>query len=221
MVKQCFLEDQFAANIDNVAPNVRQVALSVDKTTTTVNSLSVLVHDEQRLTTGVHLDVTQDPVNVEACEWEDLGEFAAVLELRFKEDDFALSRADMTIVCHNVASPVDHEAGLVDVYFVTVLIASKQELDITITVPIEHAHDLLQLKCFPVVVEQLGQKTSKLAELRLIKPLDTMLIDNASIFVNKEALQRDGSAELVNNSTATMCLLEAKLVLNIIVEEGT
>ena len=48
-----------------------------------------------------------------------------------------------------------------------------------------------------------------------------MLINDASIFVNKEALKRNETAELVNNSTTSLSLLEAERVLNIIVEKCT
>ena len=46
-----------------------------------------------------------------------------------------------------------------------------------------------------------------------------MLITDASIFVNKEALKRNETAELVDNSATSLRLLEAERVLNIVVEK--
>ena len=127
--------------------------------------MAILVHVQERLTTRVHLNVTKDPVDIEAREWEDLGELSTILELCLQEENFALSSANMAIMCHDVAPLIHHETSLVNIDLVSVLITPQQELDVAIAVTIEHSHDLLQLKRLPIVVEQFRQKATKLTEL--------------------------------------------------------
>ena len=83
------------------------------------------VLNQQGLTTGVHLDIADDTIDVKAGEGEDLGELAIVLQLDLQEEDFTLTGADVTIGSHNVASLIDHEAGLVDVDLIATVIAAE------------------------------------------------------------------------------------------------
>ena len=125
MVKQCLLEGKFAADIDDVGSNVGQVTLGINEPTATVNYLTMCVHDQKWLATRVHLDVADDTVDVEASEGEDFGELAIILELGLQEEDFALACADVSLVSHNVASLVDHEASLVDIDLVAAVISAE------------------------------------------------------------------------------------------------
>ena len=79
----------------------------------------------------------------------------------------------------------------------------------------------MQLESLSIVVEQFGHQATELAELGPVKPLDPMLIYDTSILVNQEALQRNETAELVNDTATSLRLLEAEWVLNIVVEERT
>ena len=160
------------------------------------------------MTTWVHLYVTQDAIDIEAGEGEDLGEFAIVLELGLEEEYLALSCANMSLMSHNIASFVDHKASLIDVDFVSTFVTTEQELDVTVTITVEHTHNLLQLESLSVVVEELGHQASKLLELAPIKSLDPILINHATILIDQEALERNKTAEFINVSTTTLSLLE-------------
>lgn len=160
------------------------------------------------MTTWVHLDVSQDAIDVEAGEGEDLGEFAVVLELGLEEENLALSRANMSIMSHNIASSIDHKASLIDIDFISALVSTKQELDASVAVTVEHTHNLLQLESLSIVVEELGHQASKLLELTPIESLDPVFINHTSFLVDQEALERNETAEFINVSTATLSLLE-------------
>ena len=83
------------------------------------------VHDQKWLATWVHLDIADDAVDVEASEGEDLGELAIILELGLQEEDFALACADVSLMSHNIASLVDHEASLVDIDLAAFVISAE------------------------------------------------------------------------------------------------
>ena len=113
-----------------------------------------MILGQEGATTGVHLDITQDSVDVESSEGEDLREFT-VFELGFQEQDFAFSSANVSVACADIASLVDHEASLVHIDVLASVIFANKQLDTAVVVPIEDPHDLLELKGLPIVVEEL------------------------------------------------------------------
>ena len=90
----------------------------------------------------------------------------------------------MPISSYDVAFLVDHESSLVNINVLALFIFAKKELDITIVVPVENPHDLLQLKGFPVIVEKLGHKATKWLELAIVKAFNSILVYHASLFVD-------------------------------------
>ncbi len=152
------------------------------------------------MTTWVHLNVSEHAIDVESREWVDLWELS-ILQLCFQKEDFALSSANMTISCHNVASLVDHETSLVDIDVLASLVFAEQKLDGPALVPIKHSYDLLQFKSFTIVVVELGHQTSKLTELLGIKALDTVLIDDVLILIHQKALQGNVSKRSIKMVT--------------------
>ena len=99
----------------------------------------------------------------------------------------------MTITSDDVPFLIDHEASLVHVYVVALLIFAKQELYLTGAVPVKDTHDFLELKSLPIVVKHLGHKTTKLLELHVVKTFDTVLVHDAALLVNHESLHRHES----------------------------
>ena len=77
------------------------------------------------MTAGIHLKVRHDPVDIEAREGEDLRNLATLAELLLKEENFTLSGTNMTITSHDVSLLVDHEASLVDIDVLALLILAK------------------------------------------------------------------------------------------------
>lgn len=134
------------------------------------------------MTTGIHLDIADDAVDVEAGEWEDLRELS-VLQLSFEEEDLAFTRADMAISRHNVASLVDHKASFVNIDILASLIFAEEQLDVASAITIEDTHDFLQFKCLAIVVEELRHQAAKLTELFPVKALDAILVNDTALLV--------------------------------------
>ena len=143
---------------------------------------------EHRLTSWVHLNVSCDPINVEASEGEDLGDLATFAQLLFEEEHFALSGAHVTIASDNIALFIDHETCLIDIDVLALLVLAKKELDISRSVSVKHSHDLLQLKRLSIVIEKLGHQAAELLELLVVETLDPILVDDTSFFIDHEAL---------------------------------
>jgi hypothetical protein len=72
VVKEGFFEDQFASHVDYVAVFVAEVTFLVDQAALSVNCLANIVLKENWLTTRVHFNFSEDTVNVEPGEGEDL-----------------------------------------------------------------------------------------------------------------------------------------------------
>lgn len=153
-----------------------------------VNLLTARIPAQEWLTAWVHFDVTQDPVDVEAGEGEDLRELAT-LQLCFQEEHFALSCADVTITGHDVAPLVDHETSLVHIDIFASIVPTQQELDSALAIPVEDTHDFLQLKGLPIVVVQLGHEATELAELAPVKSFDAISSDDTAVCISQEALE--------------------------------
>lgn len=153
MIKQCLLENDLASDIDDVAFTISEEAFTVDKAALSIDYLPMLILQQERMTTGVHLNVTENTIDVKTSEWEDFWEFTIVLQLGFQEEHFAFSRANMAITGHDVTLLVDHEASLVDIDFVAMFVFTKQKLYIAGAVSVENSHDLLQFKCLAIIVE--------------------------------------------------------------------
>ena len=81
MLQQWLLKDNFASDIDYITESVLKEAFCVYEATLFINKLISFVLLQNWLTARVHLNITEDAVDIETCEWEDLREFA-VLELR-------------------------------------------------------------------------------------------------------------------------------------------
>ena len=127
----------------------------------------------------------------------------------------------MAIASDDVALLVDHEACLVHVHVLATLVFAKQKLNLAVSVPIKDSHNLLKLKCLAIVVVKLGHEASELQELTVVKSLDAVLVDKASLIVQEEALKRDKSTKLINVLATSLVLLEAQRVLNVVEEEGS
>ena len=160
------------------------------------------------MTTGIHFKVRHDPVDVEASEREDLRNLTSPAELLLKEEDFTLSSANMTITSDDVPLFIDHEASLVYVNVVALLVFAEQELNLTRAVPIEHTHNFLDLESLPVVIKHLGHETAKLLELHVVETLDTVLVDDAALLVHHEALHRDKPTKLINEAITSLSFIE-------------
>lgn len=171
------------------------------------------------MTAGIHLKVRHDPVDIEAREGEDLRNLATLAELLLKEENFTLSSANVTIASDDIPLLIDHEASLVHVYVVALLIFAEQELNLTRAVPVKDTHDFLDLESLPVVVKHLGHETAKLLELHVVKTLDTVLVHDAALLVNHESLHRHEPTQLVNETITSLPFIEAQRVLWVFIEE--
>ena len=78
MLKQGLFKDYLASNIDDIAIFVTKEASIVDETASLVNILALIILLKDRLTTRVHLNVSNHSVDVEASEGEDLRELAVL-----------------------------------------------------------------------------------------------------------------------------------------------
>ena len=167
---------------------IAQESFLVDQASLVIDASSLLILLHNWLTTWVHLNLSNDSVDVESREWEDLREFA-ILKLSFQEEDFAFTGADVAISSHYVAFLVDHEPCLVYVDIFSTFILAKKQLNITSTVAIKDTHNFLKLKCLSIVVVELGHEASKLSELLPVEALDSIFIDDATLVINQEALK--------------------------------
>ena len=79
MVKKCLFENQFTTNINDITSDVRQESFTIDETTASIDCLTVLIQGQKWLTTRVHLDITDDAIDVKAGEGEDLWELTIIL----------------------------------------------------------------------------------------------------------------------------------------------
>lgn len=187
MFEQGLFEDDFATDVNHIASLVAQEALFVDEAALAINAVALVVLREDRLTARVHLNVAEHSVDIEAREGEDLGELA-ILELGAKEEDLAFTRANVTVASNDVALLVDHKARLVHVHVLSSLILTQEKLDVATLIPIKDSHDFLQLERLAIVVVQLGHEATELAELLVIESLATVLVDDAVLGVDQEAL---------------------------------
>lgn len=219
-LKESVFEDEFAPDVDDVTLAIDEIPLLVAQTALLVDCVAAVVLGQHGIAAWVHLEVAEDPVDVEASEGEDLRDFALLPKLLLQEEDLALASTHMTISCHDVALLVHHESSLVDVDVSTLLVLSQQELDLAFLIAIEDAHDFLQLKSLTVVVEQFRHQTTELLELLVVEALDSVFVHNTALFVDKEALHRNESAKLVNVARAALALGKAERVLLILVEES-
>ena len=188
MLEQGLLENDLATTINHILMLIAQESFLVDQASLVVDAPSLLILLHNWLTTWIHLNLSNDSVDVESREWEDLREFA-VLKLSFQEEDFAFTGADMAISSHYVAFLVDHETCLVYVDIFSTFILAKKQLNITSTVAIKDTHNFLKLKCLSIVVVELGHEASKLSELLPVEALDSIFIDDATLVINQEALK--------------------------------
>ena len=142
VLEQSLFKYDLATDVDNVAARVAKEAFGVDKATLAVHRDALLILEKDVLAAGVHLDVAEDAVDVEASEGEDLGEFT-IPQLRLEEEYLTLARANVSISSHDVASLVDHEASFVDKHLVTAVVFAHEQLDLASTVAVEDSHHFL------------------------------------------------------------------------------
>jgi hypothetical protein len=143
----------------------------------------MLVFLKDWLTTRIHLDLSNDAIDVETSERENLRELA-ILKLCLQEEDLALASANMAISGHNVTPLIDHKASLVNIDILSALVLTQEQLDVAPAVAIKDSHYLLKLKGLAIVVVELGHEATELAELLPVKPLDSIFVYNAALLVN-------------------------------------
>lgn len=220
MLEKSLLKDKFSSAVHYIAASIAQETFLVHQTTLTIDCLARLVSAQDRLATWVHFNVTQYSVDVEPCKGEDFREFST-LQCRLEEEYFALSCADVSIASHDITLCVYHETSFVNVDILSSLILAQEKLDVAFFISVEDSHDLLQFKCLAIVVVEFGHEASKLIKLSPVESLDSVLVNNIACFVDKETLQVNRPAKLINVAATTLVLLETQGVLNVVVEERT
>ena len=127
----------------------------------------------------------------------------------------------MSIPCYDIAFLVNHESCFVNIDILSLFILAEHELNLPRVVPVENSHNFLQFKGLTVVVEEFWHETAKSLELAIVKALDTVLVDDTTLFIDQEALHRDESAKFIYETIASLTLIETQRVFRVFVEEGS
>jgi len=207
-----FLKDKFSSTVNHIVIFVNQISFSVQFSSLLVESVSIGGASQNWHAICVHVKVTKYPTDVEASEWEDLGELS-VLKLCFIEQDSALPCANMAILVNNVSLLVHHESSLVHEYIFALLIFTLQHLDVAIAVAIKHAHDFLNLKSFALIVIHLGHESAIGFELGGCKDLPSRFVNKVAHCIDHEALQGHLTTQFIKVVIPSLCFLEAQWVI--------
>ena len=78
MLQQSLLEHDLASAIDHILMLIAQESFLVDQASLVVDAPSLVILLQNWLTTWVHLNLSDDSVDVEPCEWEDLWELTVL-----------------------------------------------------------------------------------------------------------------------------------------------
>ena len=123
-------------------------------------------------------------------EGEELWDLTSLIKLVLGEDLLATSVDDVSLPVDEVSSPIDFLAFLVPVSATTgVFLLDSVSVFL---VSYQVTKDFLQLERLSLVVEQMGVLVVRLKST-LVKHLPSLVIDDVSIFVDKEALLVSGS----------------------------
>jgi hypothetical protein len=85
--------------VDNISMLINEVSLGVDTATLSINEIAVLVFVQDGVANGVHFEVTQDVLDVELGEGEDLW-YLVLLQSLLLKDDLAVFINNISLAIH-------------------------------------------------------------------------------------------------------------------------
>lgn len=138
--------------VDHVAFVVDEIALGVDSSALSINEIAFSVFVQDGCAERVHLEVSENILNVELGEWEYL-RYLVLTEVLCLEDLPAILVDDVAKFVDEVPFGVDSPALVVD----QVALLIRQWLDVAIGILVELAYDVADIKAAAVVVEELGK----------------------------------------------------------------